>query len=1056
MKGPNLSEWAVKHPALVLFLILASGAAGIQAYLGMGRAEDPSFTIKTMIVSADWPGATSDEVQRQVADPIEEKLQETPYLDYLKTYCLPGRVLIQVVLKDYTPPKAVPDVWYQVRKKIGDVKHTLPDGVRGPLMDDEYGDVYSAVYAFTGADYSPAELKRIAEDARQRLLRVEDVDKVVLIADRPEKVFVEVSHKKLATLGVTPQQVFESLARQNAVTPAGSVETPTDRVYVRVDGPFEASEKVRAVPVQAGGRVFRVGDIAVVRRGYEDPPTFTMRYNGVPAVGLGVAMVKRGNVLKLGEALGAELRRIAAALPAGVEVHTVAFQPHVVEESVGEFLRSFVEALVIVLVVSFLSLGWRTGVVVALSVPLVLAIVLVVMNATGMDLDRISLGALILALGLLVDDAIISVEMMVVKMEEGWDRVRAATFAWTSTAFPMLSGTLVTAAGFLPVGFSRSVAGEYAGGIFWVVGISLVASWVVAVVFTPYLGLKLLPDYADRPHHDPYHTRFYRALRRAITACVRRPKAVVAITAVGFVVALVGFRRIPQQFFPQSSRPELLVELRLPEGSSFAATEAEVAKVERVLAGDPDLEHFTAYTGAGSPRFYMSLNPDLPNASFAKLVIQTKGPEARERLRARLMALFDSDERFALSRGRVVRLDFGPPVGFPVQFRVVGPDPAKVRAIAYRVRDLLREEPKARDVQLEWDEPSKVVRLKLDQDRARLLGLTPQDTAVTLQTLLTGTPVSQYREGRELIDVVARAVPEERLKLDVLPDLTLVTPAGRAIPLSQVATLSYEQEEPILWRRNRDTVLTVRSDVVEGVQAPDVTAAVLPRLDAVKASLPPGYRIDTGGAVEESKKANDALYAIFPAMILVMLTLLMAQVQDFRKLFLVFAISPLGLIGAVTFLLLFHAPFGFNALLGVIALAGMDMRNSVILIDQIEHDVASGMTVWDAVIESAVRRARPVILTAATAILAMIPLTRSIFWGPMAVSIMGGLSVATFLTLINLPSLYVLLFGVREPVGSPRRTAARPESNGRLAHVLGTEMTAPVLGNGTPAGAGRA
>jgi multidrug efflux pump subunit AcrB len=816
------------------------------------------------------------------------------------------------------------------------------------------------------------------------------------------------------------------------------VETTTDRVYVRVDGPFDASEKVKAVPVQAGGRVFRVGDIADIRRGYQDPPMFTMRLNGVPAVGLGVAMVEAGNVLKLGETLQAELKLIEASLPAGVEVHTVSFQPHVVKESVGEFLHSFFEALAIVLVVSFLSLGWRTGVVVALSVPLVLAIVLVVMKSAGMSLDRISLGALILALGLLVDDAIISVEMMVVKMEEGWDRVRAATFAWTSTAFPMLSGTLVTAVGFLPVGFARSSAGEYAGGIFWVVGIALVASWLVAVVFTPYLGLKLLPDYTNRPHHDPYQTRFYRTLRWLITRCVRRPKTVVAITAVAFAISLVGFGWIPQQFFPQSSRPELLVELRLPEGSSFSATEAEVAKVENVLLGDPDLEHFTAYTGAGAPRFYMALNPDLPNSSFAKIVIMTKGSEARERLRSRLMKLFDSDERFALSRGRVARLDFGPPVGFPVQFRVTGPDLMKVREIAYRVRDVLREEPRTRDVQLEWDESSKVVRLKLDQDRARLLGLTPQETAVTLQTLLTGTPVSQYREGRELIDVVARAVPEERLKLDVLPDLTLMTTTGRALPVSQVATLSYEQEEPILWRRNRDTVLTVRADVVDGGQAPDVTAAILPRLEAVKASLPTGYRIETGGAVEESEKANVALFAIFPAMILAMLILLMVQVQDFRKLFLVFIISPLGLIGAVAALLLFHAPFGFNALLGVIALAGMDMRNSVILIDQIEHDMASGMTAWEAVIESAVRRARPVILTAATAILAMIPLTRSIFWGPMAVAIMGGLSVATFLTLINLPALYVLLFGVRQQFESATRTAAMPETNGRHTH-LGTQ-----------------
>ncbi|MBV8126674.1 MAG: efflux RND transporter permease subunit [Planctomycetaceae bacterium] len=1048
MKGLNLSEWAVKHPAFVLFLILACGAAGVQAYIGMGRAEDPSFTIKTMVVAAEWPGATSDEVQRQVADPIEEKLQETPYLDYLKTYCLPGRVLIQVWLKDTTPPKAVPDAWYQVRKKIGDIRHTLPEGVRGPIMDDEYGDVYSAVYAFTGDDYSPAELKRVAEDARQRFLRVKDVNKVVLIADRPEKVFVEFSHKKLATLGVTPQQVFESLRQQNAVTPAGSVDTPTDRVYVRVEGPFDTAEKVRAVPVQAGGRVFRVGDIADVRRGYEDPPTFTMRHNGMPAIGLGVAMVEGGNVLQLGHALEAELKRIEADLPAGVDVHRVAFQPHVVEESVGEFIHSFFEALAIVLVVSFLSLGWRTGVVVALSVPLVLAIVLVVMSAAGMNLDRISLGALILALGLLVDDAIIAVEMMVVKMEDGWDRVRAATFAWTSTAFPMLSGTLITVAGFLPVGFAKSVAGEYASGIFWVVGISLIASWFVAVVFTPYLGVKLLPDYANRPHHDPYHTRFYRGFRWTITACVRRPRAVVGITSLGFATAMVGFGRLEQQFFPQSSRPELLIEFRLPEGASFPATEAEVAKLEKILTGDKDIEHFTAYTGAGCPRFYLALNPDLPNANFAKVVILTKGSLARERLRARLIALFGADGQFALPRGRVVRLDFGPPVGFPVQFRVVGPDPAEVRRIAYRVRNLVRENPKTRDAQLEWDELSKVVRLKLDQDRARLLGLTPQDAAVTLQTLLTGTPVSQYREGRELIDVVARAVPEERLKLDALPDLNLITPAGNAVPLAQVATLSYEQEEPILWRRNRDTVLTVRADVVDGVQAPDVTAAILPRLDAVKASLPPGYRVDTGGAVEESQKANNALFDVFPVMILVMLTLLMVQVQGFKKLFLVFAISPLGLIGAVAFMLLFHAPFGFNALLGVIALAGMDMRNSVILIDQIEHDVAHGMSVWDAVIESAVRRARPVVLTAATAILAMIPLTRSIFWGPMAIAIMGGLSVATFLTLINLPTLYILLFGVKPPVAFLQGAVVHPETSGRPTHDLEAAMRSPVPVNG--------
>ena len=845
---------------------------------------------------------------------------------------------------------------------------------------------------------------------------MKDVDKVVLVGERPEKVFVEFSHKKLATLGVTPQQIFDSLRKQNAVTPSGSVETPTDRIYVRVDGPFAAAEKIRAVPVQANGRVFRVGDIADVKQGYEDPPTFTVRHNGQPAIGIAVAMNKSGNVLKLGQALETEMKAIEAELPAGVAVEVVAFQPHVVEESVGEFTRSFVEALAIVLIVSFLSLGWRTALVVALSVPLVLAIVLVIMNAAGMTLDRISLGALILALGLLVDDAIIAVEMMVVKMEEGYDRIRAATFAWTSTAFPMLTGTLITAAGFLPVGFAKSNAGEYAGGIFWVVGISLIVSWFVAVVFTPYLGMKLLPNFPDRGHHDPYQTPIYRLLRSVITTCVRRPWLVVSITFVLFTVALYGMKFVSKQFFPQSSRVELMVELRLPGGSSFTATEAEVAKVEAVLKDDPDISGFTAYTGAGAPRFYLALNPDLPDPSFAKVVIQAKDPEARERLRDRLMARFASDAEFALPRMRVVRLEFGPPVGFPVQFRVVGTDPAKVREIAHSVRDIVRRNPNTRDSQLEWDEPSKVVRLRIDQDRARALGLTPQDVSATLQTLLTGVPVSQYRDGIELIDVVARAIPEERLKLDALPNLTVMTPAGNAVPLSQIGAVVYEQEEPIRWRRDRETILTVRADVADGVQAPDVTAKILADLAALKQSLPPGYRIDTGGAVEESQKANEALFAVFPVMIAVMLTLLMIQVQGFKKLFLVFVISPLGLIGAVSALLLFNAPFGFVSLLGVIALAGMDMRNSIILISQIEHDTAAGMSAWDAVIESAVRRARPVVLTAATAILAMIPLTRSVFWGPMAMAIMGGLSIATFLTLVNLPALYILLFRVKRPV----------------------------------------
>jgi multidrug efflux pump subunit AcrB len=1009
----NISAWAVKHPAFVLYLILAIGVAGLNAYLKMGRAEDPTFTIKTMVVSAHWPGATSDEMERQVADPIETKLQELSYVDNIKTFTRPGLVVVQLNLKDTVPGKEVPEIWYQARKKVGDVRHTLPDGVRGPFFDDEFGDVYSAVYAFTGEGYTPADHKKMAESARNRLLKVPGVNKVVLVGDRPEKIFVEFSHTKLATLGIPPQAIFDSLARQNAVTPAGSIDTPTDRVYLRVSGAFDAAERAKDVPVAAGGKVFRLGDITDIRRGYEDPPTYTMRHNGKPAVGLAVYMDKGANVLTLGERLDVELAAIRSELPAGAEVDAVNYQPKVVEESVGEFLRSFAEALGIVLVVSFLSLGFRSGVVVALSVPLVLAVCFVVMNAMGMNFDRITLGALIIALGLLVDDAIIAVEMMIVKMEQGWDRLRAATYAWTSTAGPMLTGTLLTAVGFLPVGFARSTAGEYAGNIFWVVGLALMVSWVVAVLFTPYLGVQLLPSFAGH-HQDAYQGRFHRFLRSAITKAVRHPRKVLAVTALAMAVAGVLFTRVPQQFFPTSSRSEVMVDLRLPAGASFRATEAEVQKLESILRSDPDALKFTAYTGAGSPRFFLSLNPDLASPNYAKFIIQTADSEGRERLRARLIELFDKDAEFPNVRGRVTRLEFGPPVGFPIQFRVIGPDAATVRKIAYQVRDTIRQNPSTRDVQLEWDEPSKAVRLDLDQDRARALGFDPREVSNTLQTLLSGVTVSQYREGTELIDVVARAIPAERLTLGSLPNLTFPVPNKPAVPLDQLATLEYALEEPVLWRRSRETVLTVQSDICEGLQPVDVNASLMPMLEPIKFDLPPGYRIETGGAVEESTKANTALFAVFPVMILVMWTLLMIQTQSFKKSALVFGIAPLGFIGATAALLVFHAPFGFVALLGVISLAGMDMRNSLILIDQIDRDVESGLSPWQAVIESAVRRSRPVILTAATAILAMIPLTRSVFWGPMAMAIMGGLSVATFLTLINLPALYVLLFSVKE------------------------------------------
>jgi multidrug efflux pump len=900
----------------------------------------------------------------------------------------------------------------------------LPAGIVGPNFNDEYGDVYSALYMLTADGLSLADLKARAEDIRQRLLRVPDVNKVDIIGERPERIFVEFSHARLATLGVTPQQIFDSVARQNAVVSGGSIDTSADRINVRVTGAFTGVDAIAAVPVQANGQIFRLGDIATVKRGYEDPPTFIVRANGKPALGLGVSMQDGANIITLGGNLKAAMTSIMVTLPVGIEVTQIADQPHIVDESVSEFFQTFLEALAIVLIVSFLSLGWRTGIVVALSVPLVLAIVFVVMFAAGIDLHRITLGALIIALGLLVDDAIIAIEMMVVKMEQGWDRARAATFAWTSTAFPMLTGTLVTAAGFLPVGFAKSSAGEYAGGIFWIVGLALIASWIVAVLFTPYLGLKLLPDFARHgAHQDPeaiYDTRVYRALRRAIELCLRWRKTVVALTVLMFVAAVAGFPFVQQQFFPTSTRTELFFEMRLPEGTAIGVTDATATQAEQLVAGDADVASYTTYVGQGSPRFWLGLNPVLPNPNFAQIVVVTKDLAARERVKARLEAAV-ANGALAQARVRVDRFTFGPPVGFPVQFRVVGSDPLKVRAIAEEVRKVMAANPKIVDPHLDWNEQVKSIRLEVDQDRARALGLTPQDVAQTLQTLLSGFTITQYREGIEHINVVARAVPAERLELDRLPGLTITTRNGVAVPLSQIARLNYEYEEPILWRRNRDTVLTVRGDIVDGVQAPDVSNAVAPRLQAIKDALPDGYRIETGGSIEESVKANGALVAVFPIMAIAMLALLMIQLQSFSRLALVFVTAPLGLIGATGALLVSNRPFGFVALLGLIALAGMIMRNTVILVDQIDRDIAAGHARHQAIIDATVRRARPVVLTALAAILGMVPLARSIFWGPMAITIMGGLLVATILTLLVVPALYALWFRVRqqEPAEAP-------------------------------------
>jgi multidrug efflux pump len=1012
MKHFNASAWAVARPALVLFLIIALGVAGIFSYERLGRAEDPFFTVKVVNVSVMWPGATAGEMQTQVADPIEKKLQELPYFEKVQTYSKPSFTALQVTFRDSTPAKEVPYLFYLLRKKLVDVQDQLPSGILGPVVNDEFSDVDSILFMMTGDGADYAQLKKVAEAFRQRLLAVNGVTKVDFYGIQDERIYVEFSHAKLATLGITPQALFDSLAKQNNVVPAGTVETSSQRVPLRVTGALDGANAVAETPVESNGRVFRLGDTATVTHGFVDPPTFVVRQTGKPAIGIGVVSAKGANILKLGKDVNAATADFMKAVPRGINVDRVADQPKVVEQAVDEFVHSFIEALVIVLFVSFLALGWRTGIVVAASVPLVLAIVFIVMDAISLDLHRITLGALIIALGLLVDDAIIAVEMMVVKMEQGWDRIKAASFAWESTAFPMLTGTLVTAAGFLPIGFANSAVGEYAGGIFWIVAIALVASWFVAVIFTPYIGIKLLPNAKAHHSHDPhaiYETRIYRALRRVIQWCVNHRITVVVSTVAVFAVSIVAFGHVQQQFFPLSERPELFLQLRLPEGTAFRVTEKAVNEAEKLLKDDKHISTYTAYVGQGSPRFWLGLNPQLPNEAFAEIVIVAKDVEARERIKAKIENAV-AEGALPEARVRVDRFNFGPPVGFPVQFRVIGPDTGKVREITYKVRDILKQNPNVKDPQLDWNEQSPYLKLVVDQDRARALGLTPQDVSQALSMLISGAQVTTVRDGIEKVAVVARAIPSERLDLAHVGDLTITSRNGIAVPLQQIAKVEYSHEEPILWRRNRDMAITVRSDVVDGVQAPDVTNQIWPKLQEIRDHLEPAYRIEPGGAFEESAKGNASIFVLFPVMAIVMLTLLMIQLQSFSRLCLVFLTAPLGIIGASLGLNVANAPFGFVALLGLIALAGMIMRNTVILVDQIETDVAHGLTRKEAIVEATVRRARPVVLTAFAAILAMIPLSRSAFWGPMAITIMGGLFVATFLTLLYLPGLYALWF----------------------------------------------
>jgi multidrug efflux pump len=1014
MDSFNLSMWAIRRPALTAFLIIALALGGVLAYFQLGRAEDPSFTIKNVNVSATWPGATTEDMQNQVTDRIEKKLRELAYFDKLTTYTKPGFASIGVDFKDSTPAHAVPMLFLDLRKKLSDIRGDLPAGLIGPNVNDEFGDVDSVLYAITADGASYAELKQVAEALRLRLQRVPDVTKVDLFGDQGERIYVEFSHAKLATLGVSTQALFDSLAKQNAVTPAGEFQTSGQRIPLRVTGALHGVEAVKETPVFASGRTFRLGDIAEVTHGYEDPPSYLIRSQGQPALEIGVVMQRGANILALGKNLDTAVADFETSLPQGVIITRIADQPKVVGAAVFEFMRSFIEALIIVLGVSFVSLGWRSGIVVATSVPLVLAIVFVVMALMGLDLHRVTLGALIIALGLLVDDAIIATEMMVVKMEQGWRRELAASYAWTSTAMPMLTGTLVTAIGFLPIGLANSAVGEYAGGIFWVVGIALIASWFVAVIFTPYLGLKLLPSFAGRKHHvDPnaiYDTGFYRAFRRTLEFCVTRPFLVILAVVALLVAGLSAFTQVQQQFFPLSERPELFFEMRLPEGTSIEATSKLAREGEKLLDGDGDALTYTTYIGKGSPRFWLGILPVQPNEAFAQIVIVSKDIAARERLKARIDGAVASGALSA-ARVRVDRFNFGPPVGFPVQFRVTGPDPAEVRQIAYRVRDVMRSDPRIIDPNLDWNEKMPSVTLEVDQARARALGLTPQDLAQTLQTLIGGVTVTTNREGEEKVDVVARAVPTERAGLADLDSLTILSHDGLAVPLSQVAKVKYSSEEAIIWRRNRDTAITARADVIDGAQGPDVTSAIWPKLQEIRDSLSPAYRIEIGGAIEESQKGNSSIFVLFPIMGLGMLALLMFQLQSFSRLAVVFFTAPLGIIGASFALLIAQRPFGFVALLGLIALAGMDMRNTVILVDQIEKDVRElGVTRREAIVSATVRRARPVALTALAAILAMIPLSESAFWGPMAITIMGGLFVATFLTLFFLPAMYALWF----------------------------------------------
>lgn len=1026
MRGFNLSRWALEHIPLTRYLIAALLIGGIISYNQLGQDEDPPFTFRAMVVRAVWPGATATQMAEQVTDKLERKLQETPYVDKIRSYSKPGETTIILELRESTPPKETSASWYQVRKKIGDIAGTLPAGVIGPFFNDEFGDTYGSIFALSGDGFTYAEMRDYADFVRQQLLNVPLVAKVEQFGVQDERIDIQFSNKKFAQLGIPFTQVVNQIATQNAVESAGVLVTPSDNLQVRVTGALKSVKDIESLQLRANGNTFRLGDFATVTRGYRDPPQDKMRFNGKEVIGLGVSMEKGGNIITLGEGLKETVARIRTQLPVGIELEQVSDQPRAVTSSVNEFLRTLVEAVLIVLAVSFVSLGLHTkpkfridarpGLVVALTIPMVLAITFLFMNIFSISLHKVSLGALIIALGLLVDDAIIAVEMMVRKMEEGLSRFEAATFAYTSTALPMLTGTLITAAGFLPIGLAKSAAGEYTFSMFSVNAIALLVSWVVAVMFTPYIGfilLKVKPHSHGESEHDVFDSPAYARFRRVVNWCVEWRMTTIALSLAVFALGVVGFKFIEKQFFPDSSRPELMVEMWMPEGTSFAANEAQAKKFEQFIMAQKGVESITSYVGTGSPRFYLPLDQIFPQSNVSQFVVLPVDAHAREVLRQKITDAFKND--FPEVRGRVKLLPNGPPVPYPVQFQVVGPDIGIVRRVADEVKEVMRANPNAVGVNDNWNESVKVLRMDVDQDKLRALGITSQDVRRVANTVLSGTTIGQFRESNRLIDIVVRQPLEERSTISVLADTNIPTASGRPVTIGQVARVQFVWEPGVVWRQGREWAIMVQSDVVEGIQGPTVSGQVNEKLAGIRAKLPAGYRITQEGAAADSSEAEASISANVPLVLFIVFTLLMLQLHSFSRALLVFLTGPLGVAGAAMALLVLNRPFGFVANLGVIALFGMIIRNSVILVDQIEKDISAGAEPWDAIVEAAVRRVRPIVLTAAAAGLAMIPLSRSVFWGPMAVAIMGGLLVATALTLLFLPALYAAWFRVKKP-----------------------------------------